>query len=82
VVDNFVVVSMTEQEATEECVMRGMSPAAAKEKVRRGIEDEPVPGWVERTANDGLDRWRDALDTIELIHGKDEVAKMLEFIAS
>jgi hypothetical protein len=64
VVDNFTAVNMTEQEAVEECQLRGLSLAEAKEKVRRGIEDEPVRGFVERTANDGLDRWRDALETI------------------
>ncbi len=82
VVDNFTAVDMTVDEAIEECKSQGMGHEDAVAKVDRGVTDEPVAGWVERTADDGLDRWRDCLGTIRVVHGEDEVGKVLALIGT
>ena len=69
VVDDFTHYGMTEAEAYEVC-LEGHAPEVAKNKMRRGVEDDmnglsPKAG----RAPDGLNRWRDALYTIALIHG-------------
>jgi hypothetical protein len=71
VVDDFTHVNMAEAEAVAVCRMYpGMGRAEAAEKVRRGVEDEPVSGFLEVGGRgDGLDRWRDCLETIRAIHG-------------
>lgn len=80
-VDNFTVVDMTPEEAYRECRSKGLGEAEAREKVQRGISDEVIPHFVERTADDGLDRWRDCIATIELVHGKAELDKVLAMLA-
>jgi hypothetical protein len=57
-----------------------MGERESRDKVNRGLLDEPMPGFMERTANDGLDRWRDCLDTIRLIHGESAVQEVLGMI--
>lgn len=71
VVDDFTHMHMTESEAEELCRhYPGMGRVEAEEKVRRAKEDQPGRDGSPR-AGDGLDRWREALDVIESVHGRE-----------
>lgn len=51
--------------------------------VTRNAGDEPFPPLLESSGiNDGLDRWRDALETILFRHGTDELRTVLNEIYS
>lgn len=71
---------MTEPEAVEYCQQQGMSLRDAQDKVNRGLLDEPCPPFFDRTHDDGLDRWRDCLETIEMVHGRDAVQEVLKLM--
>lgn len=59
-----------------------MHREVAEEKVQRGIEDRPVPSFIEASGKeDGLDRWRDCLETILFTHGTDELRRVLNMFA-
>lgn len=70
VVDDFTHHDLTEAEALSYC-SSSMGSIQAAEKVRRALDDEDrwKPG-VKHETVDGLGRWRDALKTVEAIHGK------------
>ncbi len=73
IVDSFTMYDHTEAEMCEEWQLKiGREEGVAK--VARGLADD-MTGIGEVTANDGLNRWRDALETIGLIHGDKERAK-------
>ena len=70
VVDDFTHIDMTQDEAIDACLNHlGRHDAALK--VQRGIDDEPIPPFIEASGkNDGLDRWRAAIETVAAIHGR------------
>ena len=65
IVDNFTHMNMTRDEAFE-VVRDDMGRSVAEQKIARAERDEGEDG----ASGDGLSRWRNALDTIEAIHGK------------
>ena len=71
VVDDFVAYDMDAGEAA--ALYAGhMSADDATAKVRRGVEDEPIPGIVDASGRgDGLDRYRECLHTVHFRHGRD-----------
>jgi hypothetical protein len=73
VVDDFTHMDLTEQEARDVCRANDCSVSEAAEKVRRGVADEPVPGFIE---DDGepLKRWREALRMVAVVHGYQRAA--------
>lgn len=72
IVDDFTIYDMTEAEAMEE-LTKEMGRLDARAKLRRGLRDEV--GWPGPTRNgSGLERFRDAIDTIRRVHG-DETAE-------
>ncbi|HEX4334637.1 MAG TPA: hypothetical protein VH062_01920 [Polyangiaceae bacterium] len=75
VVDDFVAFDMTAEEA-EQLILDELvevARATAKAAVKRGIDDElPRHHGV---YGDGQARWRDALETVESIHGKNARAQ-------
>lgn len=78
IVDNFTHLDMTVEDAVRECVAtHGIREDAAKAKVQRGLDDLPIYAKMP-VVGDGLDRWREALDSILSVHGQaavDEVTK-------
>lgn len=67
IVDNFTDYNMTIEEATELCIGEyRMSPDEAKRKVMRAVEA-------------GLARWFDALQTIAIVHGEQEMNDCVVF---
>lgn len=77
VVDNFTHANMTEEEALEVC-REHMGRLGAIEKVKAGVEDHKP--WTHGVLGSGHDRWDDCIDTIKLIHGEKELAKVLKEI--
>lgn len=73
IVDGFTHHSMTYEEALDFCV-RDLGEREGKAKVQRAIDDDMLGMDVpdEDLRPDGLNRWRDAINTIELLHGKRE----------
>lgn len=67
---------MTAQEAYLRCCEDMASHEAAR-KVQRGLEDDLVGLLIDDSKKDGLDRWRDAVHTMGLVHGKDAVADLV-----
>lgn len=81
VVDDFTHYDMTEDEAIE-CCREWLGRDEAEEKVAKGLRDEPCPPFVIASGkDDGLDRYRDAVATIRLVHG-DEQADEAERLLS
>lgn len=74
IVDNFTHMDMTFNEAVEVCEMH-MGKSDAREKVMRGVDDDPIDPGVPRAATDKLERWRASIETIRLIHGGAEARK-------
>lgn len=73
VVDDFTHYDMTEEEAVEEA-REDLGREAAIKKVKAGVEDyEP---WTNNVKGDGLSRWRDCLESIESVHGKEKLAEV------
>lgn len=68
VVDDFTHYDLSEAEAYD-LALDEMGRADAREKVRKGMADEPIPGFMERIGDDGLDRFRDAIETVRIVHG-------------
>jgi hypothetical protein len=82
VVDDFTDYDMTEAEARAVCCDKG-GVVLVDEKLRRAKADEdpwrPCQAYI-RGRGDGLDRWRDCINTIRSVHGKavaDEREKQL-----
>jgi hypothetical protein len=71
IVDHFTHINMTREEAIEVARVDGVQDAEAK--VERGVKDE-IP-WKHNVYGDGTARWKDALETIETVHGKAEREK-------
>jgi hypothetical protein len=76
VVDHFVATGMTTAEAEAEA-RRHMSSRAAREKVRRATDDEPVVPGSRPCCDQGLTRWHYALNTILHVHGTAALAQFL-----
>ena len=66
VVDDFTWIDLTQEELMEAAVEQ-WGQKVAIEKVERGLADEPL--WKDPTEGDGLNRWRDACESIALQHG-------------
>lgn len=66
IVDNFTVYHMTPEEAFKECFEQ-TGRQEAMDKVQRGIDD--IEPWSHSKKGDGLSRWRDCLELIEMQHG-------------
>jgi hypothetical protein len=64
IVDAFTIFNMDEQEAID-YYKEAMSPADAANKVKRGVEDQPVQGGP---AGSGVDRWNECLRIMELVN--------------
>jgi hypothetical protein len=78
IVDHFTHYDMTEEEALDVCLggAMGVGREEARAKVDRGLRDEPIPPFIEDSGRgDGLDRFRDAIDTVRAIHGDGEADK-------
>jgi hypothetical protein len=73
VVDNFTHYDMTKEEAIE-VAREDMGRQDAIDKVERGLKDEKP--WHHGVYGDGTERWKDALEDIEMVHGKAERAKI------
>lgn len=73
VVDDFTDYDMSELEATEVTMsLYNCNETAALQKVAYGTNDAPIPGFIESSGrNDGLDRWRDAIEIIKRVHGEE-----------
>jgi hypothetical protein len=78
VVDNFTHFGMTKEQAIEVC-REDMGRTDAEAKVQRGLDDDLLGLGDQSRKNDGLNRWRDALKTIEAIHGKDMLAEVIKY---
>lgn len=74
IVDNFTDLNLTEAEALELCEVYAF-PLEAERRVKAGIEDWKP--WQDDKKGDGLSRWKDCLDTIQVIHGKGAVQEIL-----
>lgn len=70
VVDDFTHYDMTAEEAFDVC-LEEMGRAEAIMKVSKGIADSPTWKCPDSGHADGLDRWRDAIDTIRFVHGEE-----------
>ena len=68
IVDDFTVVDATETEMRE-YFRDEIGVREGNAKVDRGLLDD-MRGIGEITKRDGLNRWRDALETLEGVHGK------------
>jgi predicted RNase H-like HicB family nuclease len=81
VVDNFTHYAMTREEALDvaRCEM-GRQDAEAK--IQRAVDDDVTGMGIKIVSGDGLNRWRDCLETIQLIHGDAELAKVVAMIES
>ncbi len=77
IVDNFTHINMTKEEALEVC-REHLGRRDAEEKVQRGIEDHKP--WQDGVPGSGLERWNDCIKTIQTIHGKKELNKVLKAI--
>lgn len=75
VVDTFTDMNMNERQAYRLC-REDIGVQESKRKVCAGKLDF-IP-WTNTPSEDGLARWRDCLETIEAIHGKDKVAEACE----
>jgi hypothetical protein len=67
VVDDFTDYDMTIGDCLEYCKPL-MGTLDAHAKVDRALADE-INWEVSEQKHDGLDRWRDAIETVRLIHG-------------
>ncbi len=81
-VDNIVCYNMTEDEAIEYGIDHvDVGRRTAKEMVERALADDMTRSHsVAARSPDGLNRWREALSTIALIHGpkaRDEVVALV-----
>lgn len=77
--DHFTHVNLTETEAFE-VAFEDMGRYEAEQKIKRALEDAHLgEPW---SVHDGLNRWRDSVETVEECHGADELKKLLELIAS
>jgi hypothetical protein len=75
VVDNFTVLHATEEDMRARWRYKiGVEQGDAK--VRRGLDDDTPGGWFKRTADDGLNRWRNAICTVRLVHGDKEADEL------
>lgn len=75
IVDHFTVTDATADELVG--YFEGqMSRDDAQAKVLRGVQDD-CTHVCERAADDGLNRWRDALETVRAVHGE-AAAKVVE----
>jgi hypothetical protein len=75
IVDDFTHYDLGEEEAIEIC-REHMGRIEAVDKVRRGMEDEECPPFINASGkNDGLDRYRDCLKTIKNVHGPEKAAE-------
>ena len=68
-VDHFTAYNMTNDEAIAECIDHGCSTAEAEDKVKRADEDNTMFG--------GKGRWAESINTITLLHGPEEAAKVI-----
>lgn len=75
--DHFTHVNLTEAEAFE-VASNEMGRRDAEQKVQRALED--VPLGVAWTVHDGMNRWREATETVEHVHGYDALKRLLELI--
>ncbi len=74
IVDGFTFVDMDFQEAVQTCIREyDLGPKSALQKVQAGVDDDHSHGWIDRVADDGLDRWRNALCTLGRVHGLDKL---------
>lgn len=76
VVDDFTILDATEAEMRAEWTAR-IGIVEGNAKVDRGLRDEFIgvgPPAVP-LRDDGLDRWRDCLHTVRIIHGAEQAAK-------
>jgi len=74
IVDHFTACHMTEDEALGQAAY-SVGRDHAEAKVRRGLDDDMTGIGEPSGKGDGLDRFRDAIETIRLVHGEDEAAK-------
>lgn len=83
VVDDFTDYDLGKIEAIELCMNEHrLLQSEAIRKVNRGVFDAPIPGFVERTADDGLDRWRQAIARIRAAHGDAVAEKRIEQLST
>lgn len=69
IVDDFTHFDMDDAEALDVCLEHNCGRDDAMAKVRRARADEPWDTPWKGPA-DGLNRWRDSLETVQAIHGK------------
>lgn len=72
IVDNFTHLDLTEADAFD-VALDHMGREDAAKKVQAGVDD--IKPWSTEKG-DGLSRWRDSLETIEMVHGLGEVKKI------
>lgn len=79
VVDDFTDCDMTPEEAVDLCrVYMGRTKAEAK--VLSGINDEPAP-W-DKPSQDGLSRFRYAIEVIREIHGEEVAQERIKTLST
>lgn len=76
IVDDFTVLDATEAEMRAEWIDK-IGREEGNAKVQRGVDDD-MTGLGDTTAADGLNRWRDALRTIRMVHGEDRAQRRIE----
>jgi hypothetical protein len=75
IVDHFTHLNLSEADAITWCGEQRLTEQESQDKVRRGVEDEPIG----RRCCDivGHQRWHDCLNTILHCHGTTGLAKFL-----
>jgi hypothetical protein len=77
IVDNFTHIDMTSEEVVEEFALEYGKPVI-ESKIKAAADDALPPPWGSLPKqNDGLDRWRDSLASVRVIHGTKELVKLL-----
>lgn len=73
--DHFTHVNLTAAEAFD-VAFEEMGRHEAEQKIRRALDDDHL-GEPWTGPADGLNRWRDSLETVEACHGSEELRKFL-----
>jgi predicted RNase H-like HicB family nuclease len=79
VVDNFTHYAMTREEALG-VARHELGRGDAEAKIQRAVDDDVNGMGIRIIKDDGLNRWRDCLETIQLMHGDAELAKVVAMI--
>lgn len=69
IVDDFTYYDLTPEEAYEVAIEKGCGKHDAAKKVENGVKDEKP--WMIGVYGDGTARWKDAMEAIERVHGRD-----------